>query len=64
MILKEPPTPEEFTEVMLLLQKKADDELSLEEVHMEMDDYILTVLESLGFKKGVDVFRSTPKWYG
>lgn len=67
MALKYPPSPEEFETNMKALKHKfyygnpgkGDPEVC----HMEMDDYILRVMESLGYKAGVQIFRTTPKWY-
>lgn len=65
MALVNPPTPEEFWEHMNKIRMKwiNVNRNDPEEVHIEMDTYILDVLESLGYKDGVDVFRTTPKWY-
>ena len=64
MALVKPPSPTEFETHMLDIKKTfIDKEFNLEDCHMEMDSYILEVMESLGYKAGVDVFRTTPKWY-
>ena len=55
-----PPTPEEFYEEMLAI-KEFDD--NPEMVHINFDEYILDVLESYGFHKGVEVFKNTEIWY-
>ncbi len=64
MALVKPPTPEEFKVKLnairfIYFHEKND----MEECHTEMDDYILKVLETLGYEEGVKVFRTTPKWY-
>ena len=65
MIIKEidiyalPPTPEAF-------KKRIQEMIEIEDIedgHMKLDDYLCDVLESLGFKEGVDILRQTPKWY-
>ena len=64
MTLVKPPSPKEFathmTDIKRTFLDKQDDE---EACHAEMDSYILEVLEVLGYKDGVKVFRTTPKWY-
>lgn len=56
---EEIPTPEEAREHILCLQKID----STPERHEAMDDYLMTILEKLGYKKAVDVFNNTDKWY-
>lgn len=34
-----------------------------EDIHWQMDNYMLSVLEELGYEEGVKIFRETPKWY-
>lgn len=65
MALLYPPTPSEFEAEMKAIRKKFfnDDYENLQDCHADMDTYILEVLETLGYKDGVAVFRSTPKWY-
>lgn len=54
-------TPEEFAEEMQHIKDVlGDDE---ERVHLEMDQYILEVLEELGYSEGVAIFFDTPMWY-
>lgn len=64
MALIKPPSPEEFETHMRDIKRTFfDKEGNEEDCHMEMDSYILEVMESLGYKAGVHVFRTTPKWY-
>lgn len=64
MALVKPPSPEEFeTHMREIKHEFIDKEDSLYDCHVEMDAYILEVLETLGYKDGVNVFRITPKWY-
>jgi len=64
MALVKPPSPTEFETHMQDIKRTFFDKNEDEETcHMEMDSYILEVMESLGYKAGVNVFRTTPKWY-
>lgn len=68
MALTKPPSPEEFEYKMKTIKETfCENEYSClpdyEALHVEMDSYILDVLETLGFEKGVKIFRSVPKWY-
>lgn len=65
MALVCPPTPSEFKAQMEEIRDKffTDEYEDFHECHVDMDTYILEVLETLGYKDGVAVFRSTPKWY-
>lgn len=64
MALVKPPSPAEFETHMQDIKRTFFDKEEDQEVcHMEMDSYILEVMESLGYKAGVKVFRATPKWY-
>ncbi len=61
---KIPPTPEEFYETLKSIKENyLDKQNDLEECHIMMDLYILETLESLGYKKGTNLFRQTPKWF-
>lgn len=54
-------TPEEFADQMRgLLDMYADDE---EVYHIAMDRVMCTVLKSLGYGEGVDIFTNAPKYY-
>lgn len=62
--MKTAPTPEEFyNQLKRIKADTLDEEDDLEFCHVKMDSYILETLESLGYKKGVNLFRTTPKWY-
>lgn len=65
MALVSPPTPSEFADKMKEIKGRFFTDMyeDFHECHVDMDTYILEVLESLGYKDGVAVFRSTPKWY-
>lgn len=56
-----PPTPEEFYKEMLSIKNKYKN--NPEMVHIYFDEYICNVLNSYGFKKGVEVFENTDMWY-
>ena len=56
-----PPTPEEFYEEMLAIKDLGDDDPEM--THIYYDKYILDVLESYGFHKGVEVFKNTEMRY-
>lgn len=53
-------TPEEFWFKMCTLNTIYDNE---EDIHIAMDKLICDLLCELGYKKGVEVFKRTPKWY-
>lgn len=58
------PTPEEFAQELAdirneYLEQKDDEELC----HIFMDDYMTSVLNALGYEKGVAIFDNTKKWY-
>ena len=64
MSLAKPPSPEEFEEHMKDIKRIFfEKQENQEDCHIEMDSYILEVLETLGYKDGVRIFRTTPKWY-
>lgn len=64
MALVKPPSPEEFeTHMRDIKHVFFDKENDQYDSHIEMDSYILEVMETLGYKAGVNVFRTTPKWY-
>lgn len=46
-------TPEEFKNAMALI----------DHVHRMMDELMATMLSSLGYKDGIDIFDRTMKWY-
>lgn len=52
-------TPEEFAESMTKLSKNDDVECA----HIFMDGLMCSVLRSLGYGVGVDIFKSTNKHY-
>lgn len=65
-MMVQPPTPEEFKNTMLEIKNKNtfnDNTIDLEECHINMDSYILETLNTLGYGEGVNIFRTTPKWY-
>lgn len=57
-----PPTmaPEEFKQAMA----DAVIEYGIEEGHIAMDSIMCTLLRSLGYGEGIDIFENTDKWYG
>ena len=52
-------TPEEFKQKM----EEAFDSNDVEMNHVEADELMCNLLESLGFEEGVKVFNSNAKWY-
>ena len=53
-------TPKEFAEEMRRLNESDLDEMR---VHEEMDDLMCKLLTKLGYRKGVEIFNKTSKWY-
>ena len=53
-------TPEEFWLKMCTLQTKDDNP---ERLHIAMDELMCKLLEELGYKKGIEVFRNAEIWY-
>ena len=57
-------TPEEFCEKM---KEFAGDEFTgdydTECAHINADDLMCDILEQLGYKDGVEVFKNMPRWY-
>lgn len=59
--IKEPPDPNEFAmEIKKIIEDLPDDQ---EERHINLDLYICEVMEKLGYKEGIRLFRTTPKGY-
>ena len=54
-------TPKEFEKAISELYKKYKDDP--EKFHGESDDLMCFVLNSLGYNKGVEIFRNADKWY-
>ena len=50
--------PEEFYNEMKNISKE-----DTVEAHRHMDDLMCELLELLGYKKGIEVFREQYKWY-
>ena len=62
--LDRPLTPEEFkNEMMKIRHEKYDIQDDEEVAHICMDQLILYLLISLGYREGVEIFIDTPKWY-
>lgn len=57
----EPLTPDEFRDAMIDISNAAQNDIEV--THMMMDALMCDMLKSLGYEKGVDVFRGTYKWY-
>lgn len=58
---KKAPTPEEFkNEMKKILERYEDDP---EMFHAAADDYICSVMETLGFEEGIQIFENADKWY-
>ena len=56
-----PITPDEFRDAMIDISNTTPGDVEV--THMMMDALMCDVLRSLGYEKGVDVFRGTYKWY-
>lgn len=56
--INNPMTPEEFATKMR--EAECGDK---EDTHIAMDGIMCTLLRSLGYGEGIDIFNSTPKWY-
>lgn len=54
-------TPEDFEETMLFISANFGDDK--ERVHKYMDSLMEDTLIALGYEKGVEIFKRTPKWY-
>lgn len=54
-------TPEKFRDIMIDI--KNDYNLDTEVAHIEMDELMCKVLIELGYDEGVEIFRTTDKWY-
>ena len=54
-------TPEEFWLKMCTIITKNDG--YEETTHIEMDNLMCDLLCELGYKKGIEVFKHTSKWY-
>lgn len=54
-------TPEKFRDIMIDI--KNDGNFDRELSHIEMDELMCKVLIELGYEEGVEIFRSTDKWY-
>ena len=54
-------TPEEFWLKMCTIITENDGHE--EYTHIDMDKLMCELLCELGYEKGVEVFRHTPKWY-
>ena len=51
-------TPEEFEQKMQELNKDCDTAVA----HEDMDDLMCEILISLGYEKGVEIFKKKHKW--
>jgi len=61
---KDPPTPYEFEQkIGSIMQLYWIDRRDIETCHVELDEYICQVMESLGYSDGIRLFRKIPKWY-
>lgn len=57
-------SPDEFFEKIRVAKEKFFfEDSNIENCHMEMDEIMCKTLSSLGYDKGVKLFRTTPKWY-
>ena len=57
----DPISPDDFHKCMQEIVDTAPDDIEI--THMMMDALMCDVLKSLGYEKGVAVFRGTYKWY-
>lgn len=58
-------TPEEFAEYMQFLHdlNEHGDGYDKEWTHIGMDALMCELLRDLGYKKGIEIFDKTSKWY-
>ena len=56
-------SPTDFARRMRNAKNRQNYEGDRELVHLEMDMLMCKLLEKLGYSEGVEIFRSTPKWY-
>lgn len=54
-------TPDEFENKMKAIVFNND--YGIDDCHIEMDSLMCSLLESLGYQKGIEIFCSTEKWY-
>ena len=54
-------TPEEFADEMRKIVKRYINDPEV--CHNEMDELMTSLLISLGYEEGVEIFDGTPKWY-
>jgi hypothetical protein len=58
-------TPDEFEKRMsAIYQECYVEDLDPEMAHYKVDMLINEVLVGLGYGKGLDIFKTSPKWYG
>ena len=55
------PSPSEFEDRMKELASHQSDDREF--MHQDMDDLMCDILEAIGYGRGVEIFRQTPKWY-
>lgn len=55
--------PSEFADKMRGATHNAERQWDAEDAHRAMDSIMCDLLISLGYEEGVEIFRSTPKWY-
>ena len=55
------PSPREFEDRMKELASHQSDDREF--MHHDMDDLMCDILEAIGYGRGVEIFRQTPKWY-
>lgn len=59
-------TPEEFEQKMNDINTGnfyGTDQYDEEDTHRDMDNIMCNLLRDLGYGKGIDIFKDTPKWY-
>lgn len=54
-------TPEEFEKEMIRIREAFADDI--ENLHIEQDVLMAALLYSLGYEKGIDVYKNSPAWY-
>lgn len=55
------PNADWFAQEMKKISSYADDDT--EKAHGDADELMCTILKSLGYEKGVEIFEKMPKWY-
>lgn len=53
--------PEEFEKEMIRIREAFTDDI--ESLHLQQDALMAALLYSLGYEKGIEVYKNSPAWY-